>query len=189
MTGQKRSTQKPWECNPNPWNSEAKFIGWVRGVLRKGWSKHPLKITYIHLNRKRIANPKPRHAPQHALVWGMTCQVCMKDHVQGNIEIDHKGESGTFTTMSEIQAYAEHLYMVTYDDLQSVCKECHKIINHSQRHGVSFDDASILKEVIRICKEESLGDIITFCNDYEHSDTSNTLKRKTAIEAILRSVS
>jgi predicted SAM-dependent methyltransferase len=108
--------------------------------------------------------------------------------VQSNIEIDHVGDSGTFTSMSQIQAYAEHLYMVTYDDLRSVCKECHKIINHSQRHGVSFDDASILKEVIRICKEESLADIILFCGDYGYDDISNITKRKTAIEAILRSV-
>ena len=91
--------------------------------------------------------------------------------------------------MSQIQAYAEHLFMVTYEDLRSVCKECHKIINHSQKHGVSFDDASILKEVIRICKEESLDDITTFCSDYGYAETSNVQKRKTAIEAILRSIS
>ena len=78
---------KPWLEVGSPWKTESAFWGWVRGVLRKGWSKHPIKLEYIKRNRRRIKNPTGN--PRFPEVWGMNCTVCKKDHVQANIEIDH----------------------------------------------------------------------------------------------------
>lgn len=177
--------KQPWTESGNPWNTEGKFITWIRGVLRKGWSKHPLKLEYIKRFRKRIKNPNPKgKVPE---VWGMNCEKCKVDTVQANIEIDHKGEQGKFTTMSEIEGYARHLFMITYDDIRAVCKTCHKIISHSQRKDLSFEDAAIEKEVISIMKQP-VKEVVDFCQTYGYnsSQLSNEKKRREIVAKILK---
>lgn len=180
--------KKPWVVLPSVWKSESSFWVWVRGILRKGWSRHPVKIAYIHKHRKRIKNPNVKSAKKFPEVWGMTCEQCGVEHVQGNIEIDHKGDNATFTGLKDCGSYVSHLYLVDFESLQAVCKPCHKAISHSQNLGVSFEEAVMLKEVIRIVKEERVEDIVAFCEDYEYSDNSSAAKRKKNVEAILRSI-
>jgi len=179
--------QLPWEVAGNPWKTEGKFIVYLRGVLRAGWSRFPLKLQYIKDNRKRIKNPKPNAPERFAVIWGGTCECCNKDFPQAMMEIDHKGEQGKFTTMSEIEGYARHLFMVTYEDMRWICKPCHKIISHSQRIGSSFDEASLEKDIIEIMKNP-ISDIIDFIDSYGEYDISNEKKRKLAVKEILKNI-
>ena len=183
--------KKPWEEFPHIWKSESAFIVWIRGGLRKLWSKHPVKLEFMKANRKRIKNPNPTASKRFPEVWGAECNICKKDFTQNEIQIDHRGDEGTFTTMSEIEVYARHLYLVGFDDLQSVCKPCHKIINHSQRTGTSFEEAAMLKEVIRIFKEESKEDIIDFILAYDFNqeyNVNNEKARKESVTTIMRGI-
>ena len=175
----------PWQVDGNPWKSESKFIGYLRGVLRKGWSRYPIKLQYIKANRKRITNPNPNAPERFKEVWGGTCEICQHDHVQKDMEIDHKGDQGTFTTMSDIEGFARHLFYVTLDDLRWICKKCHKIVSHSQRSGSSFDEASFQKDVIEIMKQPT-DDVIEFIESYGDYETTNTTKRKQSVVDILR---
>lgn len=178
----------PWQEDGNPWHNEAKFITWIRGVLRKGWSKHPLKLEYIKRNRKRIKNPNPKASVRFPEVWGMTCEQCGKDHLQANIEIDHRGEQGTFTTMSEIENYARHLFMITYEDIRAVCTQCHKAISYSQKSGMSFEDSVLEKKVIQYIKDHSTQEIVDFLKRYKYNDNlvSNATKRRKALTEIFK---
>lgn len=174
----------PWQVEGNPWGTESKFIAYLRGVLRKGWSRYPIKLQYIKANRKRIVNPNPKAAERFKEVWGGTCEICHIDHIQKDMEIDHKGKQGTFTSINDIEAYSRHLFYVTLDDLRYICKKCHKIVSHSQRGNVSFDEASFQKDVIQIMKQP-INDIIEFILSYGDYDTSNVSKRKESVIAIL----
>lgn len=170
----------PWEQCPEVWSTEAKFWGWVRGVLRKGWSRHPVKIEYIKLHRKRITNPTEKSKKAHPTVWGMTCEICGVDTVQSNIEIDHIGESGKFTCLDDMKAYAEHLFMVSFESLRALCKPCHKIVSHSQKSGSTFEEAKIAKKVIeymRLPKQE----LLAYLQEKKYNDVSNADKRKAAL--------
>jgi hypothetical protein len=179
----------PWEVDGNPWGNEAKFITWVRGVLRKGWGVHPLKLIYKNERKVKVKNENPRSMKAHPEVFKIQCEKCLSMVSPSQIEIDHEGEyQGKFTCMDDIQGYAEHLYMIDMESIRCVCKTCHKAISHSQKLGVSFEEAVLLKEVIRICKEESIEDIVAFCQDYEYDDNSSAAKRKKNVEQILRSV-
>ena len=181
------ANKQPWLCEGSPWKTESAFWTWVRGVLRKGWSKHPIKLEYIKRHRSRIPNPKPnKRFPE---VWGMICECCKQPTVQTNIEIDHIGEEGTFTGLRDVEGYVAHLFLVDYESLRAVCKPCHKIISYSQRSGMSFADAQIEKEVIDICKRKAK-DVVAFCLDYGYNATelTNPEKRRKAVQTILRSV-
>jgi hypothetical protein len=141
----------PWQIQGVPWKTESAFWGWVRGVLRKGWSRHPVKLEFIKQHRKRIINPK-QGSRNKVEIWGMNCAVCNIDHPQADIEIDHKNAASSLRNIDDLKGFAERLFVVNFDDLRPVCKPCHKIISYSQKQGISFEEATIEKEVIAICK-------------------------------------
>ena len=184
-----QNNRQPWLVEGVPWKTEPAFWSWVRGVLRKGWSKHPVKLEYIRKYRKRIVNPVEKNRKRFPETWGMTCSICQKDTVQSQIEIDHIGDGSSFTGLHDAASYMAHLFLVDFESLRPLCKPCHKIVNQSQRAGVSFDEAQIQKEAIAICKK-SAKDVKQFCYDYGYSETqlSNPEKRRSVVESILRSV-
>jgi len=144
----------------------------------KGWSNHPIKLEYLNKARKRIVNTNPKSKKGHPTVWGWVCEQCNKE--VSKVEIDHAGDvQGKFTCMDEIQGYAEHLYLVDFDSLQCVCLPCHKIRSYAQKQGLSFDEAAIEKEAIRILKWPI--EILTrelLSRGYTEDQVSNAKKRK-----------
>jgi len=182
---------KPWEQCPHIWKSEAQFWTFVRGVLRKGWSKHPVKLEFIKANRKRIINPVEKNRKRFPECWGMTCNICKVDTVQNMIEIDHIGEGSSFTGLHDAEKYVAHLFLVDYTSIRPVCKTCHKIENQRQRKGISFEEAAIEKEVINILKTESKEDVINFINMWDFEEnylTNNEALRRVSLLEIYRRI-
>lgn len=184
----KKTAKKPWLVPGVPWKTESAFWVWVRGILRKGWSRHPVKLEYIKRNRKMIPNPNPKGKKPE--VWGMTCKQCFKDVVQGDIEIDHVGDNASFTGLHDVESYVKHLFLVDFDSLESCCKSCHSIRSNAQNKGISFEESALDKEVIAIMKNESTEDILYFAMSFGYNveSLSNEDKRKEAVLNILRSV-
>lgn len=179
--------KQPWTTFPEIWPTEARFITWVRGVLRKGWKVHPVKLEYLTKAKKRIVNTNPKSKKTHPTVWGWVCEQCNKEVTK--VEVDHAGAvQGKFTSLDDIQGYAEHLFLVDFDSLECVCLPCHKIRSYSQKQGLSFEEAAIEKEVILIC--ENVKDCLAFCEDYGYSgaSVSNDKKRKEVVRSILKGV-
>lgn len=178
----------PWEEDGSPWKSEAEFVGWVRGVLRKGWSRHPIKLELLKRSRKRIVNPNPKNRKRFPEIWGQTCAVCQQEKPQGDCEVDHISETGgKFKSLEDAVTYLKHLMMVNFKSLRIVCKPCHKIISHAQRMGVTFEEAEAQKKVIEIMKRP-VSEIIDFCvgQGYNATSLTNAAKRKKAVEEILK---
>jgi len=179
------SDKKPWNVLGVPWKSESAFWQWVRGVLRKGWSKHPVKLEYIKQNRRRIVNPVVKNRGRFPEVWGMKCEICNVDHVQTNIEIDHKGDDGKFTCLEDSKDYMAHLFLVDFSSLRALCKPCHKVVSYSQRQGLSFKDAAVAKAVIEKMKDKN---ILAYLASYGYTGdlVSNATKRKALVTTILK---
>lgn len=137
----------PWEELPKVWKTESAFWVWMKGVIRKGWSRHPIKLEFIKTHRKRITNPNPRgNKPE---VWGAECSMCHRDFVQADLEVNHKGSSATLTQIDDIQACVEKLLIVNFDDLELLCKPCHGVYSLAQSRGISLEEARIEKEVVQ----------------------------------------
>lgn len=144
--------KEPWVNYPDIWKSKSAFMSWLRGGIRRSlWSKSPIKLEFIKKNRKKIKNPKKtsRSKPE---VWGATCCICGNDRVIANIEVDHKIGNHSLREIDDITTFIESIVLVTDDDLQLVCKECHKIKSHAERKGISFDEAAREKKVIAYMK-------------------------------------
>jgi hypothetical protein len=139
----------PWDVKGVPWKSEAAFYGWVRGQLRKGWSRHPVKNLLIQNNRFKKDNGKGR------MTWHLNCEQCKKATPQTKIHVDHLLPStvGGLKTEADFGRFIYRLYFVSFEDLQLLCIPCHDIKTYSERKGCSFEEAVIEKQVICIMKK------------------------------------
>lgn len=177
--------RKPWEVTGVPWKSESAFWSWVRGVMRKGWSRHPVKIEYIDSKRRKIDNPNPKNAKRFPQVWGVTCECCGEEVLQKDSEVDHIEQSGSLRCKEDIQSFVERLFLVDFSVLRILCKPCHAIVTHAQKTGLSFDEAKIDKKVVEIMKWTKKK-IDAFCKEHGYNDTTNDVKRRAAVTAILK---
>lgn len=144
------------EKYPHIWKSKSAFMSYLRGGVRRAcWMKHPVKLEFIKNNRERIPNPNPRGKASD--VWGGRCNVCKNLFVQSKLSVDHVREySATLKNIDDIQKFVELISLVTEDDLQLVCKDCHDTISYSQKQGCSFQEAVIRKKHIVFVKENAV---------------------------------
>jgi hypothetical protein len=184
----KRELPKPWLIEGNPWKTEAKFLAWVRGVLRKGWSRHPIKVMYLQAKRKRIANPSEKSAKRFPEIWALTCAQCGHDFPQKDIEVDHIDAAGGFKALSQLGEWAERLYLVDFDSIRAVCKPCHKIKSYAEREGITFEEARGVKQAIEFIKNETTNKQIALLNRFGYNGTSVTTlaKRRALLEKIFK---
>jgi hypothetical protein len=174
--------RKPWLCEGSPWKTEAAFMNWIRGVLRKGWKVHPIKIEFINRFRKRIKNPNAKSAKRFPECWGMTCDICKVDTVQADIQIDHRGDSGTFTKFSDAEEYMKHLFLIDYDSIRPLCTACHSVVSHAQNTGMTFEQAKIDKQVITLMKDKKKA--LALLQQFQYN-CKNDVQRREALTEIL----
>lgn len=170
--------------NKEIWKSKAMFFSFIKGLLRRGWMRHPVKIKLINKYRKQIPNPKPKG---RKMVWGAECSICHETHVLSNIEIDHKlEESAILTKLSDIQSCAEKLLVVVEDDLRILCKPCHSIVSLAASHNLTFDEAVIEKKIIALMKDRKKCLVILEEHGYDTKTLKNEAKRREALRQIFK---
>ena len=141
------------EENQN-WKTKSAFMSYIRGGIRSGlWNKSPIKLSFIKERRMQIPNPNPRG--NKPTVWGCECEICKNTFVLKDLQVDHiRNVGSTLKGVSDIQQFVEDIAIVVKDELRMVCKECHSVISHSQRTGISFEQAKLEKEIINISKDD-----------------------------------
>lgn len=139
--------------------TESKFFAWVRSGLRQGiWNKHPIKLDMLKTQRRKIKNPRPNPRKGSELVWGYDCSLCDGQFTAPNVEVDHKVGEMKLTSIDDLVSYFKSLVMVTPQDLQIVCKECHGIKTYAERYGVSELQAKATKMAIKAIKDGTADD-------------------------------
>ena len=138
----------PWEEFPEIWNTKYKFMSWLRGGIRRGlWNRSPIKLEVIKRKRKRIISPKTGKE-----VWGGECYICGDDFVQSELQVDHVKGEHTLKDIGDIQSFIEAMTCLSLDDLDLVCKACHKNKSYAERYGITIEQAEKEKMVIEFGK-------------------------------------
>lgn len=146
---------RPWELYPAIWKTEAMYLSWIRGGIRRYlWSKNPVKLEFVKENRLQIPNPSKKKGAK-AFIWGGKCEICKKLFPQPQLEVDHKTGEHSLRKIEDIQKFVEGIVFVRKEDLALLCKPCHKIKTLAERQGMSHEDAAIEKQAIAICKEKA----------------------------------
>lgn len=149
-------TFKPWVEYPEIWKTEAAYLSWIRGGIRRYlWSKNPVKLEFVKSARKMITNPNVKLRKGRPKVWGGVCELCGCEHPLKNMEVDHKTGEHSLKKVSDIQKFVEGIVFVRKEDLAFLCKPCHKIKTNAERKGLSHEDSAIDKAAIIICKQSA----------------------------------
>ncbi|MND47887.1 hypothetical protein D3C80_387930 [compost metagenome] len=144
---------KPWELYPQFWKTEAMYLSWIRGGIRRYlWAKNPVKLEFVKEARVMIQNPNVKLRKGRPKVWGGVCEICKKEYILKNMEVDHRTGEYSMRKIEDIQKFVEGIVFVRKEDLALLCKPCHKIKTYSERFEMSQEDAAIEKEAIAICK-------------------------------------
>ena len=136
---------------PHVWKTRSAFWQTIKGIIRRGWNRAPQKIEYIKKKRKQIANPNPKG--NRPTVWGAECELCHNEFVLKDMEVDHLVEEpAKLTCYDDIATCVAKLLIITEKDLRLICKECHRIVSHSQKKGMTFEEAKQDLQVIAFKK-------------------------------------
>lgn len=124
--------------------TEAKFKKWLEKALRRAWTKHPVKLGMLQKNRYSRRNPETGR-----MCYYITCEHCGKPTKQGDIECNHKQTVGGLPSLDQFGKFAENLLLIVDEnELELLCHDCHAVVTHSERTGLSFEDAKIDKKAI-----------------------------------------
>lgn len=150
--------------NSEVYPSHEKYVEALRACIRKAWQFHPMKRLYKESKAKRIKNPRPNPRRGFEFVKGYTCEICGRDFVEKDIEVDHKVGHNKFTHIDDFNSYTNRILHVAPEDLQILCAypdtdvrsrerhSCHKVKSYAESSGLTFEEALIIKRVISIEK-------------------------------------
>ncbi len=166
--------KEPWEQCPDVWKTKAAFFAWMRGQMRRAWSRHPVKVSYMANHRERVPLGKKTVKNPKGLVWGCQCEHCKQLFKQTECEVDHIDAAGSFKGWEDFEAWMHKLMHINWDSIRVVCKGCHTIISYAERMGMTFEEAKLEKKVIafthlkadpQIARLKVLG--VTWCTNAE----------------------
>lgn len=131
-----------WDEEYTPWKNKSQFLNWIRGGLRRLWSRHPARTELKNRNRKKLPNEKGRD------VWHNQCAICEEWKKSAEVEVDHIIPNPPFTELEHIHDYTKNLLTTGWEGLQLICKPCHKIKTYAERYGCTFEQAKERKAEI-----------------------------------------
>ena len=177
---------EPWVEHSNIWKTESAFMSWVRGGIRGGlWKRHPVKLEFIKRNKEMLVNTNPRSMKRFPFVAGGRCALCNEMHSMSEIEVDHKTGNSSLRSMNDVRSFIESMILVSFDDLQLVCKPCHKIKSYAEKQGISFEEARVEKRVIDVCKG-SVSSVQAFLQERGITPATCAKKRKEQVRGALK---
>lgn len=140
---------RPWEIPNSPWKDEKAYYNWLRGSIRRIWSRHPVKISYKQ--QRRYKAPVGRNGKE---VWVSDCEMCGAQ--SRSCDVDHLHGGYGFTDWQSFTEWAKMILWVTYEDIRELCPECHAAVTLSQRLGTPVEEARLVKVVIQMEKDKTL---------------------------------
>lgn len=182
-----KSDYMPWLDYSDIWKSEAEWLSYIRGGIRKGlWEKNPIKLRFMNESVVYIENDNPRSMKRFPKIKGYTCAICGWTHRAGEpktkykkgvnyFECDHKEGGHSLRTISAAQSFIEGIVFVRTEDLQMLCKPCHYAKTYSEKEGVSFDMAVIIKKVIAMEKAKT---VLTYLEERDIVPAKNAKQRR-----------
>jgi hypothetical protein len=175
---------EPWEQCPDVWETKAMFFQWMRGQMRRAWSRHPVKVSYMHAHRERVPLGRVTTKNPKGLVWGCRCEHCHQLFKQTQCEVDHIEAAGSFKGWEDFEAWMVKLMHINWDSIRIVCKECHRIISYAERMHITFEEAKLEKEVIAFTKTKlhQQVSVMTLIG----SDATNAKQRRAAYKKYLQ---
>lgn len=103
----------------------ARFFTFLRSAFRTAWNKYPPKYEALkQAEVGQMTNKKTGRPAKH-----YECSQCHKYFPAKEVQVDHLIDAGTLTKFEDVQGFVERLFC-SVDELQVLCKPCHKNKTH-----------------------------------------------------------
>lgn len=158
---------------------EKHVVSVVRSAIRQAWMKSDVKLAYLY--SKTI----PDMDDQTRTKWLVKCEICGKLFKLTAVQIDHKLGNHSFTKVADFENYFNNILMVGFDDLQILCEDDHLSKTLSEKLGISFQEAVLEREVIKLCKMKA-AQIDKWLKDRDVICAKNPTARRDAIREVLK---
>lgn len=140
-----------WEKYPSIWKTQSAYMSWVRGGIRRSlWNHHPIKLEFMRSKTIMIENTNPRSSKRFPEVKGCKCELCDGIFKITECEVDHKTGNHSLKDMDDLRGFIEAIIEIDFDDLQMVCKECHKTKSYADKYEITFNEAKATRMAIAI---------------------------------------
>ena len=147
--------KKPWE-QTRVWKNESQYLNWIRGELRRMWSNYPIRTEFLDESCREVTQEEKESKVYHPSTRKVgQCTFCLGWFPKSKLEVDHKTPSNGCNSFDKVVDFLWYCGGTTKEDLQVVCKPCHKIKTYSERSGLSFEEAKLEKEVIAFKKMDA----------------------------------
>jgi len=170
--------RQPWDMPGVPWKDEKAYLNWLRGSIRRIWSRAPVKIAYKQSRRYKA--PVGRNGKE---VFVSDCEMCGKQC--RDCDVDHLHGGYGFKDWQSFTEWAKMILWVTFDDIRELCPDCHGAVTLSQKLGIDIASAFVEKKVIEICKLKA-SEQDAFLAKHNVVCAKNAVARRNAIREILK---
>lgn len=116
--GEKVRAGKTW--------TEARYFSFMRSALRGAWSRYPVKHQFMKSKQLPYSGSDKRTRFEYE------CSECKQRFVGKDVQVDHKVPAGSLNKYEDLPSFAERLFCEA-DNLQIMCKPCHKVKTQEER--------------------------------------------------------
>lgn len=102
--------------------TESEFWSFIRSALRNKTRFWKPRLECLKRARRVYSGPNKRQK------WEHQCVVCKSWFMQKYVEVNHKVPAGSLRSKEDLPLFVENLFC-EIDNLEVVCKECHKKIH------------------------------------------------------------
>lgn len=168
------------------WKNDMGYFGWLRGGLRTLWQDYPLRKEW----KKSVLRPVTPEEKAQKVFHSSTknvgqCAICKEWMAGSKLESDHLIPSKGCKSIEEAIHFFFYCAASLPEHWQPVCKACHKIKTHSERKGISFEEAKYEKQAIPL-EKKGTAFVKAWIEERGVSPESNKDKRREQIISILK---
>lgn len=104
--------------------TEARYFSFIRSALRSAFTRWPVKFDVMNKNRRTVEGKRHRYEYQ--------CAECGEWFQAKEVQVDHIEPCGSLKTFEDLPKFTSTLFCEE-DNLQVICKPCHKIKTAEER--------------------------------------------------------
>lgn len=166
------------------WKTESQYWQWLRGSLRRLWGDYPLRKEW-KTRQLRLITPEEKASKKfHPSTKNLgQCFYCQEWFAGSKLECDHKTPSDGCKTKETAESFLWYCGGGAGDDWVLSCKPCHKLKTHSERYGLTLNEAVIEKTAIELCKQKK---DLQWLRDRGLQPASSQAKRRIQVTEELR---
>ena len=109
--------------------TKSRYFQFIRSTLRSAFNRYPVKFAAKKAAEKTVTGHKHRYEYK--------CAECMKWFKGNEVQVDHIKPAGSLKEYADIPQFVENLFCEV-DNLQLLCKECHKAKTAAERKARSI---------------------------------------------------